>query len=97
MQIIRTIEQLSDVQNGTLRTYLLQKVEEWRKEYMIENMSEVGCFVLLEQSETQKFSMAEMEFTEVLAIGNHLFLHGVKIVTDNFGEDTYLPVEVIAC
>ena len=41
--------------------------------------------------------MNELEFVEVLEIGEENYLHGVKIVGDSYGEDIYLPVEVVTC
>jgi hypothetical protein len=38
-----------------------------------------------------------MEFIEILEIGSKTYLHGVKILGDSYGEDIYLPVEVIKC
>ena len=52
---------------------------------------------MLDSSENQLFEVSEMEFTEVLKIGNSYYLHGVKILGDSYGEDIYLPVEVKKC
>ena len=53
--------------------------------------------MVLDDSENQLFEVAEMEFTEVLQIGNLHYLHGVKILGDSYGEDIYLPIEVQKC
>ena len=39
----------------------------------------------------------ELEFVEVLEIGEESYLHGVRIIDDSYGEDIYLPVEVVRC
>jgi len=31
----------------------------------------------------------------MLEIGDNYYLHGVKILGDSYGEDIYLPVEVV--
>lgn len=38
--------------------------------------------------------MNEMEFVEVLEIGNTNFLQGVRIISDSYGEEYFLPIEV---
>ena len=41
--------------------------------------------------------MNELEFMEVLEIGAESYLHGVRIIDESYGEDIYLPVEVVRC
>ena len=41
--------------------------------------------------------MNELEFVEILFLEESMFLHGVKIIDESYGEDIYLPVEVITC
>ena len=67
------------------------------EEYGVNNLDDIGCFVVLDSSENQLFEVSEMEFVEVLKIGNSYYLHGVKILGDSYGEDIYLPVEVKKC
>ena len=43
------------------------------------------------------FPISEMEFVEVLFLEKSMFLHGVRIVGDSYGEDIYLPVGVVTC
>ena len=35
------------------------------------------------------------KFVEVLEIGGNYYLHGVRMIGDSYGEDAYLPVEVV--
>lgn len=67
------------------------------EEYSVDSLDDIGCFVVLEKDEFTEFPMNEMEFVEVLEIGNKNYLHGVKIIGDSYGEDIFLPVEVIEC
>ena len=50
---------------------------------------------MLDGSEIQLFPVSEMEFVEVLEIGDKTYLHGVKIISDSFAEDIFFPVEVV--
>ena len=77
--------------------FIFKKITEILQKYSVENLDNIGCFVVLENLENQLFEVAEMEFTEVLEIGNLHYLHGVKILGDSYGEDVYLPIEVRKC
>ena len=65
----------------------------------IENngLDDIGCFVVLESEEFTDFPISEMEFVEILFLEESMFLHGVKIIDESYGEDIYLPVEVVRC
>lgn len=77
-----------------LRAYIAKKITALMEEYSVDSLSDIGCFVVLENDEFSEFPMSEMEFVEVLEIGNKNYLHGVKIIGDSYGEDIFLPVEV---
>jgi len=94
---ILNLNEIQNVPYPALRGHLEQKVQEWKNEYNIENLTEIGCFLVLDKSENQMFEASEMEFVEVLKIKNEIYLHGAKITGDSFGEDTYLLVEVVVC
>ena len=57
----------------------------------------LAVFVILEKEEFACVPMNELEFVEVLEIGEESYLHGVRIIDDSYGEDIYLPVEVVRC
>ena len=78
-----------------LRAYIAKKITALMNEYSVNNLDDIGCFVVLEREEFSNFSVSEMEFVEVLEIGDSCYLHGVRILGDSYGEDTYLPVEVV--
>ena len=78
-----------------LRAYIAKKITALMNEYSVDTLDDIGCFVVLDNSENQMFSVSEMEFVEVLEIGDNYYLHGVKILSDSYGEDIYLPVEVV--
>jgi hypothetical protein len=64
-------------------------------EYSVDTLDDIGCFVVLEKDEISAFVVSEMEFVEVLEIGENYYLHGARILGDSYGEDVYLPVEVV--
>lgn len=80
-----------------LRAYIAKKITALIEEYSVDTLDDIGCFVVLDEDEFTEFPMNEMEFIEVLEIGNKNYLHGVKILGDSYGEDIFLPVEVVEC
>lgn len=90
-------EEIKAFPEPEIREYIFKKATELMTEYSVENLDDIGCFVVLDSSENQLFEVSEMEFTEVLKIGNMHYLHGVKILGDSYGKDIYLPVEVKKC
>ena len=97
MMKITEISEIQEISEPEIRKYIFRKATKMMQEYNVENLDNIGCFVVLENSENQLFEVAEMEFTEVLEIGNLHYLHGVKILSDSYGEDVYLPIEVQKC
>lgn len=94
---ITEISEIKAVSEPEIRKYIFNKATELMAEYGVENLDYIGCFVVLDDSENQLFEVSEMEFVEVLKIGNSHYLHGVRILGDSYGEDIYLPVEVRKC
>lgn len=95
---IQRVEEIRNIRSPLLRDHIEQKVMELMTEYETETLDEIGCFIVLEQSEFQLFQMEEMEFSEVLVLGNETYLHGVRVVSDGYGEDVYLSIErVMKC
>ena len=94
---ITNLTETNKVKSLMLRAYIAKKITALMNEYSVENLDDIGCFVVLDNSEIQMFSVSEMEFVEVLEIGSKAYLHGVKILGDSYAEDIYFPVEVIKC
>ena len=93
MTKITSLEETDRIQPLILRAYIAKKMTAMMQEYQIENLDDVGCFVILEKEEFACVPMNELEFVEVLEIGAESYLHGVRIINDSYGEDIYLPVE----
>ena len=94
---VTNLQEMSCITNADLRMHIQKKSETMMQEYQVENLDDIGCFIVLEQEEFTDFPISEMEFVEMLFLKEKVFLHGVKIVGDDYGEDIYLPVEVVTC
>ena len=94
---VTNLQEMNRIKNGSLQMHIRKKAETMMQEYQVENLDDIGCFVILEQEEFANFPISEMEFVEVLFLEKSMFLHGVRIVGDSYGEDIYLPVGVVTC
>ena len=94
---VTNLQEMSCITNVALQMHIRKKAETMMQEYQVENLDDIGCFIVLELEEFTDFPISEMEFVEMLSLKENVFLHGVKIVGDSYGEDIYLPVEVVTC
>ena len=94
---VTNLQEMSHIENADLRMHIREKAKTMMQEYQVENLNDIGCFVILKQEELTDFPISEMEFVEMLFLKENVFLHGVKIIGDSYGEDIYLPVGVVTC
>ncbi len=94
---VTNLQEMNRIENGSLQMHIQKKAEAMMQEYQVENMDDIGWFVILEKEEFTCVPMNELEFVEVLEIGEESYLHGVRIIDESYGEDIYLPVEVVRC
>ena len=94
---VTNLQEMNRIENGSLQMHIQEKAEAMMQEYQVENLDDIGCFVVLESEEFTDFPISEMEFVEILFLEESMFLHGVKIIDESYGEDIYLPVEVVRC
>ena len=94
---VTNLQEMSCITNADLRMHIQEKAKTMMQEYQVENLDDIGCFIVLEPEEFTDFPIGEMEFVEILFLEENVFLHGVKIIGDSYGEDIYLPVEVVTC
>ena len=94
---VTNLQDMSCITNADLQMHIQKKAEAMMQEYQVENLDDIGCFVILEKEEFACVPMNELEFVEVLEIGAESYLHGVRIIDESYGEDIYLPVEVVRC
>ena len=91
------LKEIDQIQPLMLKAYIAKKMTAMMREYQVDNLDDIGCFVILEKEEFACVPMNELEFVEVLEIGAENYLHGVRIIDESYGEDIYLPVEVVRC
>ena len=94
---VTNLKEIDQIQPLMLKAYIAKKMTAMMREYQVDNLDDIGCFVILEKEEFACVPMNELEFVEVLEIGAESYLHGVRIINDSYGEDIYLPVEVVRC
>ena len=87
------LKETDQIQPLILRAYIAKKITAMMQEYQVDNLDDIGCFVILEKEEFACVPMNELEFVEMLEIGAKSYLHGVRIIDESYGEDIYLPVE----
>ena len=91
------LKEIDQIQPLMLKAYIAKKMTAIMQEYQVDNLDDIGCFIVLEPEEFTDFPIGEVEFVEILFLEESMFLHGVKIIDESYGEDIYLPVEVITC
>ena len=87
---VTNLQEMNRIENGSLQMHIQEKAEAMMQKYQVEDLNDIGCFVILEKEEFACVPMNELEFVES-------YLHGVRIIDDSYGEDIYLPVEVVTC
>lgn len=92
---VTNLRETDNIKPVMLRAFIAKKITALMNEYSVDTLDDIGCFVVLEKDEISAFVVSEMEFVEVLEIGEKYYLHGAKILGDSYGEDIYLPVEVL--
>ena len=92
---VTSLQEMNHIENGSLQMHIQKKAEAMMQEYQVENLDDIGCFIVLEPEEFTDFPISEMEFVEMLSLKESMFLHGVRIIDESYGEGIYLPVEVV--
>ena len=72
-----------------LKEYLENKAKTMSEDYNVDYFESIGCFVILD-NENELPSDEELEFSEMVTIGRNNYLHCVRIISDNYGEDIWL-------
>ena len=84
---VTNLQEMNCITNTDLRMHIREKVKTMMQEYQVDNLDNIGCFVILEKEEFACVPMNELEFVEVLEIGAESYLHGVRIIDESYGED----------
>ena len=94
---VTNLQEMNYIENIALQMHIREKAEAMMQKYQVEDLDDIGCFVILEKEEFACVPMNELEFVEMLFLEESMFLHGVRIIDESYGEDIYLPVEVVTC
>ena len=76
---VTNLKEIDQIQPLMLKAYIAKKMTAMMQEYQVENMDDIGCFIVLEPEEFTDFPIGEMEFVEMLFLEESMFLHGVSI------------------
>lgn len=94
---VKTMQEIEKLPHEHLRGYLLTKTKAMFAEYGVDSMDSIGCYVILNEDEFSQFPMATTEFAEIIMTKDAAYLHGVRIISDDYAEDYYLPIGVVQC
>ncbi len=89
---VTNLKETDSIKPLMLRAYIVKKITSLMEEYDVSTLDDIGCFIILSDDEYSLFDMPSMEFVEVLEIGDKNYLHGVKIISDNYAEDTFVKI-----
>ncbi len=89
---VTNLKETNSIKLLMLKAYISKKITSLMEEYNVDTLDDIGCFIILSNNEYSLFDMPSMEFVEVLEIGNNNYLHGVKTISDNYAEDTFLKI-----
>ena len=65
---VTNLQEMNRIENGSLQMHIQKKAEAMMQEYQVENMDDIGCFIVLESEEFTDFPISEMEFVEMLSL-----------------------------
>lgn len=94
---VTNLKETDNIKPLMLRAYIAKKITSLMEEYGVDTLDDIGCFLVLDNTEIQEFSVSEMEFVELLEIGGNYYLHGARILSDSYGEDVFLKMGVVKC
>ena len=89
---VTNLKEIDQIQPLMLKAYIAKKMTAMMREYQVDNLDDIGCFIVLESEEFTDFPISEMEFVEMLSLKENVFLHGVRIIDDSYGEDIICPL-----
>mgnify|MGYP001779986464 CR=1 FL=1 len=55
MMKVTNLQEMSCITNADLRMHILEKAKTMMQEYQVENMDDIGCFIVLELEEFTDF------------------------------------------
>ena len=92
MMKITNLNEIQNISQPKLKAHIKKTVQQWKDEYLIEDLNEIGCFILLDADEGEQFPKNDMEFIEEMILDDEVYLHGVRMLGDCYGEEFYLTI-----
>ena len=70
---VTNLQEMNHIENAALQMHIRKKAETMMQEYQVENLDDIGCFIVLEQEEFTDTSHESVLQTEPLAGCFHLY------------------------
>ena len=61
MMKVTNLQEINHIENADLRMHIREKAETMMQEYQVENLDDIGCFIVLEQEEFMCVPMNELD------------------------------------
>lgn len=87
---VTNLKEIDQIQPLMLKAYIAKKMTAMMREYQVDNLDDIGCFVVLESEEFTDFPISEMEFVEMFSLKENVFLHGVRIIDESGSAKKFL-------
>ena len=56
---VTNLQEMNRIENGSLQMHIQKKAEAMMQEYQVENMDDIGCFVVLNRKNLQTFQLVK--------------------------------------
>ena len=63
---VTNLKEIDQIQPLMLKAYIAKKMTAMMREYQVDNLDDIGCFVVLKPEEFTSFPIGEVEFVEIL-------------------------------
>ena len=95
MQIIEKLADLENMGNSKILTYIAKKAGKLTDEYKCP-LCDIGRFIVTNTDDFGYLFGKPLEFVEIIILEyedeQEYFIHAVHILSDNFGEDIFVPI-----
>lgn len=70
---VTNLKEIDQIQPLMLKAYIAKKMTAMMQEYQVDNLDDIGCFIVLEPEEFTDFPIGEVEFVEILFLEESMF------------------------
>ena len=61
MMKVTNLQEMNYIENAALQMHIREKAETMMQEYQVENLDDIGCFIVLELEEFTDFPIGEID------------------------------------